>query len=216
MSDAISNLGGGGLSTPYLANLANSLNYTAGCLMTMFGGPVINKMGIKWACVVAGTSFVLAGTGYYVRARFQIDSYLLFARCLGGVTSGMLYVAESSAMLSYPDATSRGLYLGIWAAMRNSGSVVGGGINFGTNYATATAGGIAWSTYLIFIGFECTGPIWALLLSQTRKVRRSDGSKISMPKRTLTWGEEFRALGKHAIHKRVSLKRVKWTAMISF
>ena len=29
MNDAITNLGGGGLSKPYLANLANSLNYTA-------------------------------------------------------------------------------------------------------------------------------------------------------------------------------------------
>lgn len=29
MSDAISNLGGGGLSSPYLSNLANSLNYAS-------------------------------------------------------------------------------------------------------------------------------------------------------------------------------------------
>ena len=37
--------------------------------------------------------------------------------------------------------------------MRNSGSILGGAINFSTNYATSSAGGIAWSTYLIFIGF---------------------------------------------------------------
>lgn len=29
MSDAISNLGGGGLSSPYLSNLANALNYAS-------------------------------------------------------------------------------------------------------------------------------------------------------------------------------------------
>lgn len=56
-------------------------------------------------------------------------------------------------MLSYPKQEDRGFYLGIWSAMRNSGSVMGGAINFSTNYSDSTAGGIAWSTYLIFVGF---------------------------------------------------------------
>lgn len=62
-------------------------------------------------------------------------------------------MAETTAMLSYPDQNDRGLFLGIWSAMRNSGSIVGGAINFSTNYSTSSAGGIAWSTYLIFVGF---------------------------------------------------------------
>jgi hypothetical protein len=37
--------------------------------------------------------------------------------------------------------------------MRNSGSVMGGAINFSTNYTRANSGGIAWSTYLIFVAF---------------------------------------------------------------
>lgn len=41
---------------------------------------------------------------------------------------------------------------GIWSAMRNSGSVIGGAINFSTNYDRAGSGGIAWTTYLIFVG----------------------------------------------------------------
>lgn len=80
MSDAISNLGGGGLSTPFLANLANSLNYAAGFATTMVGGPLINKFGIKWSCILAGLAMPLAGTGYYVNARFDVDWYLLLAR----------------------------------------------------------------------------------------------------------------------------------------
>lgn len=76
-------------------------------------------------------------------------------------------------MLSYPNQNDRGFYLGtfplsaqlgsfvrlcsprigIWSAMRNSGSVMGGAINFSTNYTRDKAGGIAWSTYLIFVGF---------------------------------------------------------------
>lgn len=69
------------------------------------------------------------------------------------LSAGFLYVGETAAMMSYPHMNERGRYLGIWSAMRNSGSVMGGAINFATNHKTSTAGGIAWSTYLIFIGF---------------------------------------------------------------
>jgi MFS family permease len=153
MQDAINNLGGGGLSSPYLANLATALSYVMSTLMTFVGGPIINKIGIKWACMVAAVFMPLGGAGYYVRARYKIDSFLLAARAIGGFTNGFLYVGETAAMMSYPDMNERGRYLGIWSAMRNSGSVVGGAINFVTNHKDSGHGGIAWSTYLIFIGF---------------------------------------------------------------
>jgi hypothetical protein len=38
MTDAINLLGGGGLKSPYLANLATSLNYAGSCVMAFFGG----------------------------------------------------------------------------------------------------------------------------------------------------------------------------------
>ncbi|CAN8105202.1 unnamed protein product [Discula destructiva] len=197
MSDAISNLGGGGLSSPYLANLANAIFYVAGCLVTLIGGPLINKIGIKWSCMIAAVSFPLSGSSYYVSAKYGVSWYLLLANVITGFTGGFLYVAETAAMLSYPNQDDRGLYLGIWSAMRSSGSVIGGAINFSTNYATASAGGIAWSTYLIFVGFECTGFIWAGLLSPTRRVRRRDGARVPTSG-TVTWSEEFRALLLHA------------------
>jgi MFS family permease len=74
-------------------------------------------------------------------------------QCIGGVGNGLLYVGESTAMLSYPRANERGRYLGIWSAMRSSGSVIGGAINFGNNHEDGAAGGIKWSTYIVFIVF---------------------------------------------------------------
>ncbi|KAF4948818.1 hypothetical protein FGADI_9375 [Fusarium gaditjirri] len=196
MSDAISNLGGGGLSTPYLANLATSLNYTSGCLLTLFGGPLINKFGIKWSCIIAAVGMPLSGSAYYVCARYRVNWYLIFAKILTGFTYGFLYVAESTAMLSYPLANDRGFYLGVWSAMRNSGSVIGGAINFSNNHSDSKAGGVAWSTYLVFIAFECTGLVWAFLLSPTRRVRRQDSSKVPMSERG-SWKQELAALWKH-------------------
>ncbi|KAJ5362552.1 hypothetical protein N7541_003396 [Penicillium brevicompactum] len=204
MSDAISNLGGGGLSTPYLGNLANALDYASSCFIALFGGPLINKFGIRWSCMIAAVVMPLTGSAYYVSAKYSVDWYLLFAKVVGGLTGAFLYVAETTAMLSYPQQDDRGFYLGIWSAMRSSGSVMGGAINFSTNYSKSSEGGIAWSTYLIFVGFECTGVIWAFLLSPTQRVRRRDGSKIAMSSR-ITWKQEFAALLKHLQRKKTWL-----------
>lgn len=206
MSDSISNLGGGGLASPYLSNLANALNYASGCLVTLAGGPLINKLGIKWSCLVAAVSFPLDGSSYYASARYggAATWYLLFAKILGGLTSGFLYVGETTAMLSYPRPDDRGVYLGVWSAMRNSGSVIGGAINFATNYGADGAGGIGWATYLVFVALECTGVAWALLLSPTARVRRRDGTPVPSTG-PVTWRQEFDALWQHAQRRKTWL-----------
>ncbi|KAK8036365.1 major facilitator superfamily transporter [Apiospora marii] len=193
MGDALSNLGGGGFSTPWLANIANCLSYAGSFMVTILGGPLINKIGIKWSCFIAAVAMPLQGSAFYVSARYNVDWYLLFGNIVQGITGGFLYVGESTAMLSYPHPDKRGL----------SGSLLGGAINFSNNHKTATSGGVAWSTYLIFVAFECTGVIFALLLSPTRKVRRHDGSRVQMSEK-LTWKQEFsmlyRALRNKKIH----------------
>ncbi|PCD32533.1 hypothetical protein AU210_008781 [Fusarium oxysporum f. sp. radicis-cucumerinum] len=178
MSDAISNLGGGGLSTPYLANLATSLNYTAGCLLTLFGGPLINKFGIKWSCIIAAVGMPLSGSAYYVCAKYRVNWYLIFAKILTGFTYGFLYVLESTAMLSYPLANDRGFYLGVWSAIRNSGSVIGGAISFSNNHSDSKAGGVAWSTYLVFIAFDGSE---VMIAPKFPYPREPAGSKNSLP-----------------------------------
>lgn len=80
MSDAISNLGGGGLSSPYLGNLANALDYAGSCVIALIGGPLVNKFGIKWSCMIAAVTMPLAGSSYYVSAKYGVDWYLLFSK----------------------------------------------------------------------------------------------------------------------------------------
>jgi MFS family permease len=121
-----------------------------------------------------------------------------------GFTNALLYVGESTAMLSYPTAQDRGKYLGIWTSMRNAGSIVGGAINFGNNHTNSSAGGVAWSTYLIFVGFEASGLIFASLLTQTKKVRRADGTRVPTSV-DRSWRAEFVALWRHIQNPRVNL-----------
>jgi len=70
MSDAIDQLGGGGLATPYTANAANAAQYALACGMTLFGGPLINKIGIKWSCVIAALWFPFQGSSYYINSKY--------------------------------------------------------------------------------------------------------------------------------------------------
>lgn len=100
--DGFSNIGGGGLSTPYLANLAITLNYVCGFLVTLFGGPLINKLGIKWSSFISALTFPLVGSGYYVSSRYGVDSYLLVATSLNGLTAGFCESKLSSFFHNTP------------------------------------------------------------------------------------------------------------------
>jgi MFS family permease len=107
-------------------------------------------------------------------------------------------------MLTYPLPDDRGLYLGIWSAMRNLGSVVGGAINYAINFSYGGSGGVAWSTYIVFIALCCTTPIFAILLSPTRKVRRRDGTRVNIGAK-MNFKHEMIGLWRHIRHPRVSV-----------
>ncbi|WVW81539.1 hypothetical protein I302_103534 [Kwoniella bestiolae CBS 10118] len=207
LADAISGLGGGGLKDPDLANLAQALSSTMTCIVTLFGGPLINKIGIKTACIIASFAFFFTGSGYYVNLKHGIQVYLVIARVIVGGSNGFLYVAESTAMLSYPRMQDRGTYISIWSAMRNSGGIIGGAIILATNYKTSGAGAVSAATYLIFLGFEASGPIWSFLLSPTKRVRRPDGTRIPTSKE-ITWKAELKALALHFKHPRTWLMAI--------
>lgn len=170
--------------------------------MVLFCGPLINKIGIKNACLINSTVFWMSGTGFFINIKYGVEWWLIVAKIITGFGNALLYVGESTAMLTYPLAAERGKYLSIWAGMRNSGSVIGGAISFGVNAHNTQAGSVALATYIVFIAFESTGPIWALLLSPTAKVRRSNGSRVPMSP-NMSWKQEFKALAMHAKNKRV-------------
>ncbi|WWD02381.1 hypothetical protein V865_000420 [Kwoniella europaea PYCC6329] len=204
LADAMSNLGGNGLSDPNLANLAQALNYAGTALMTFFGGPLVNKLGVRWACLINAVCFPLTGSASYVVAKGGPGWYLVFAKIVTGLTNGFVYVSEGAAMLTYPRLHERGKYLSIWSGMRNSGSILGGIVALVTNYKTAGAGGVAWSTYIVFMTLESTGWIWALLLTPSEKVRRNDGTRVPISHK-ISWAEELKALIKHFSNRRLWL-----------
>ncbi|XXG98145.1 hypothetical protein Hte_004466 [Hypoxylon texense] len=204
MSNAISSLGGGGQATPYTANTASATQYSTSILIAMFGGPIISTVGIPVACMIGALGFPLSGSGFYVNSKYGIQWYLIFAKAIYGITSAFLYVAEASAMISYPEEHRRGFYISIWVIMRNVGSIIAGAITFGLNIARDGYGGVTTNTYLVFLGMECIGLPAAFLLSKTKKVIRSDGWGVPLlPKKT--WKQECKLLLEHHMQRRTLL-----------
>ncbi|KAK8048061.1 hypothetical protein PG996_016125, partial [Apiospora saccharicola] len=129
MSDAIAGLGGGGLATPQTSNIATAINYAMLALVCLIGGPLVNKLGVKWALVIGAMSFPIRGSSYYCNSAFGNQWYLILGGFITGIGTGCWYVAESGAIMSLAPTGARGKYLALWIVSRNLGQLVGGAIN---------------------------------------------------------------------------------------
>jgi hypothetical protein len=91
-SSSIPGLGGGGLATPQVSNITNAITYAmlATCmfiarsgllawsplirqwhhLVCFFGGPIVNKIGVKWALVIGAATFPIEGSAYYCNSKY--------------------------------------------------------------------------------------------------------------------------------------------------
>ncbi|OCF32133.1 membrane protein [Kwoniella heveanensis BCC8398] len=202
MADAISGLGGGGQATPWTVNAATCASYCAVAVISLLGGPLASRMGIKLMLIVGASTFAINGSAYYVNSKYGIQWYLIFGRFLYGAGFGFWYVAEAAIILSYPEEGRRGKYLAIWVGSRNLGQLVGGSISLARNAKQAAAGAISVSTYLIFVAIEAVGFPVSFLISPPHKVRRSDGVPIVLSAKR-PWKDEFIDLGKAIIAPRM-------------
>ncbi|KAL1883233.1 hypothetical protein Daus18300_000291 [Diaporthe australafricana] len=178
MDDAIAGLGGGGLATPQTSNTATAINYTMLAVVCAFGGPLVNKIGVKWSLVIGAATFPIRGASYYANSKYGNQWFLILASFLNGLGTGFWYVAEAGSILSLAPSGVRGRYLALWIVSRNLGQLVGGGINLAKNHIKGVEGGVTPDTYIAFVIIECLALPFAFLISPLERVVRSDGTKI--------------------------------------
>ncbi|KAL5120642.1 hypothetical protein ACEQ8H_001390 [Pleosporales sp. CAS-2024a] len=178
MADAIAGLGGGGLATPQTSNIATAVYYTMLAVCCALGGPIVNKLGTKWALVIGACSFPIQGSSYYCNSKFGNQWYLVFGGFLSGIGTGTWYVAESGTIMSLAPSGARGKYLALWIVSRNLGQLVGGAINLSKNHLKGVEGGVTPETYIAFVIIECMALPFAFLISPLERVVRSDGTRI--------------------------------------
>lgn len=189
MADAIAGLGGGGLATPQTSNIATAINYTMLAVCCALGGPIVNKLGTKWALVIGACSFPIRGSSYYCNSKFGNQWYLILGGFFTGIGSGTWYVAESGTIMSLAPSGSRGKYLALWIVARNLGQLVGGAINLAKNHEKGAVGGVSPDTYIAFLIIECMALPFAFLISPLDRVVRSDGTRILFSEKLSTLKE---------------------------
>ncbi|OIW22665.1 MFS general substrate transporter [Coniochaeta ligniaria NRRL 30616] len=195
MSDAIAGLGGGGLATPQTSNIATALLYAMLASVCFLGGPLVNKIGVKWALVIGAMSFPIEGSSYYCNSKFGNQWYLILGGALSGIGTGCWYVAEAGAIMSLAPSGARGKYLALWIVSRNLGQLVGGAINLSKNYQKGVEGGVTTETYVAFVVIECLALPFAFLITPLEKVVRSDGTRILVSE-SLSTKMEFKQIGR--------------------
>ncbi|RTE85232.1 hypothetical protein BHE90_000243 [Fusarium euwallaceae] len=195
MSDAIAGLGGGGLATPQVSNIATALKYAMLATTCFMGGPIVNKLGVKWALVIGSMSFPILGSSYYCNSKFGIQWYLILGGALGGIGTGCWYVAEAGAIMTLAPSGARGKYLALWIVSRNLGQLVGGAINLSKNYQKGVKGGVTPDTYIAFLIIECMALPFAFMITPFERVVRSDGTHI-VTEEALSTKQEIKRISK--------------------
>ncbi|KAI0484580.1 MFS general substrate transporter [Xylariaceae sp. FL0804] len=185
MADAIAGLGGGGLATPQTSNTAP--------LVCFCGGPLVNKLGVKWSLIIGAMSFPIQGSSYYCNSKFGNQWYLILGGFITGVGTGCWYVAEAGCIMSLAPSGARGKYLALWIVSRNLGQLVGGAINLSKNHIKGVEGGVSPNTYIAFVIIECLALPFACLISPLHRVVRSDGTRILVSEKLGT-KQEFKMI----------------------
>uniref|UniRef100_D8PVA7 Major facilitator superfamily (MFS) profile domain-containing protein n=1 Tax=Schizophyllum commune (strain H4-8 / FGSC 9210) TaxID=578458 RepID=D8PVA7_SCHCM len=174
MYNALSNLGAGGLATPWYANATSAAGYGP--------SPPLSPFGSADTVQYAGS--------LYLNSKNGTQWFLMLGSILSGMTDGLMYAVEGPIITSYPESASRGKMLGLWVFMRSAAPVVGGAIIFGLNIKEDSAGAVSLVTYLVLIGIMCAGPFISLLISSPDKVQRRDGKPIHF--RKTGWMQTFK------------------------
>lgn len=178
--NAMNQLGAGGAQEPFLVNAANALVFAIMGFLCLFGGPIANRIGLKWTLLLGAVGYPIYSAGLYTNNKFGNVWFVLVGAVACGFSAGLFWASEGAIALGYPEPGKRGRYMNIWLWFRTGGPLVGGAIVLALNNdaAAKAKGKVGAQTYLIFIALQCVAVPVALLLSPPEKVQRKDGSQV--------------------------------------
>ncbi|KAF7881990.1 uncharacterized protein EAF01_011770 [Botrytis porri] len=182
MWNAMSSLGAGGAESPFLVNAANALVFGLMGIFCVLGGPIANRIGLKYTLTLGAVGYPVYSAGLYANNRYGNVWLVLVGAVTCGISAGLFWASEGAVALGYPEPAKRGKYMNIWLWFRTGGPLVGGAIVLGLNHASnqKKKGKVGYAVYIIFITLQCLAAFMALALSPPDKAQRSDGSKIKI------------------------------------
>ncbi|KAJ5145915.1 Major facilitator superfamily domain general substrate transporter [Penicillium bovifimosum] len=195
--NAMNSLGAGGAQEPYLINAANALVFGLMGLLCLFGGPIANRIGLRWTLMLGAVGYPLYSAALYTNNRYGNVWFVLVGSVFCGLSAGLFWASEGAVALGYPEPAKRGRYMNIWLWFRTGGPLVGGAIVLGLNSGGSAhgKGKVGSNTYLIFVALQCLAVPIAFFLTPPDKVQRADGSKVRIVLQD-SWRAEMRELWK--------------------
>ncbi|KAL3419878.1 DUF895 domain membrane protein [Phlyctema vagabunda] len=211
--NAMNSFGAGGAQSPFLINAANALVFGLMGFLCLFGGPIANRIGLRYTLLLGAAGYPLYSAGLYTNNRYGNVWFVLVGAVACGISAGLFWASEGAVALGYPEPTKRGRYMNIWLWFRTGGPLVGGAIVLALNHSAAQKkkGKVGYETYLVFIALQCLSIPIALLLTPPEKVQRSDGSKVIV-RAEKSFKAEFKALWRLTYNKILLLLPVFWAA----
>ncbi|GKZ22447.1 hypothetical protein AbraIFM66951_008329 [Aspergillus brasiliensis] len=192
MFNAVSGLGGGGQLDPADVSDANTALYSTFAVVGFFAGSIANRIGLRLTLSIGGFGYFLYVASLLSYNHNKNSGFLIFAGALLGVCGGLLWCAQGAVMMSYPNEKDKGKFIAIFWVIFNLGGVIGSLVPLGQNLHSE-AGQVNDGTYIAFMVLMALGFVLAWGLSDSKYVKRKDGSHVIVMKNP-TWISEFKGL----------------------
>ncbi|KAG7746175.1 hypothetical protein KL912_004736 [Ogataea haglerorum] len=174
---AISGLGAGGQATTHTYYVStviiNSLMTGLAPIFSIFA----NLFGLKLTLFIGCIGYAIYSSSLYYNSKTGNQVFILVASVILGFSGAAFWTSEGAVVMSYPEKSRRGLFIGIWAFLNKFGGIISGSIVFALNYSGTKKGQVSLNTYVALLSIQCVGPFLALALSPPEKVLRKDGTK---------------------------------------
>lgn len=197
-------LGAGGALEPYLVNAGNSIVFSLMGLGCVFAPLLINWLGVKNTLLAGTLGWSVYTAALYQNNKFGTEWFVILGAVICGISAGLYWAAEGAIVLSYPEQHKRGRYLAVWLFFKNSGTILAGAINLGTNIHRSTGGKVNYKTLLAFIALQVLALPFAFLTSKPERVQRDDRTPVPLPPKT-TVKEQLKELWKACSTQKVGV-----------
>ncbi|KAI9341765.1 major facilitator superfamily domain-containing protein [Zopfochytrium polystomum] len=182
MFNALNGLGGGGQVDQTAADNANTALYTMFAVFGFFSGTIVNTFGIKASLSFGGLGYCVYVASFLSYSHTANDGFVVFAGALLGCCAGLLWGAQGTIMMSYPDEAAKGRYISIFWMIFNLGAVIGALIPLAQNLNNTASSTVSDGTYVGFIVLTFLGAVLAWCLVDAKHVVRDDGSHVILKK----------------------------------
>jgi len=164
--------------------------YSTFAVFGIFGGTFVNKLGVKWTLAFGGVGYCIYAISLLVSVHASVAGFNIFAGVWLGICAGLLWTAQGTIMISYPNEKQKGKYFAWFWGIFNMGAVIGSLIPLGENIHIKTNITVSDGTYIGFIVLMACGAILALFLCNASDVVRDDGSRVILMKNP-SWKSEL-------------------------